>query len=213
MGEAEFNSFHIIRIDFEGIDDLEHEEECWGRAVSLFVFLLGKLPISHDVPHDLVFIERRLLKLFVFKVYDLEESEHLSTQTPIVDAKLSNYSRLDVCESIIAFNSDKDTVSDRQVDRNRYLSFAHQGHHLILDRHITDNRWIIDLPHHLLEQIPQILFFLFAASLLLEFVMQEEETCHDEVLIRNVDMQKDSHRLVDSNRSQFMRSVTLLDEL
>ena len=93
------------------------------------------------------------------------------------------------------------------------MSFAHQSHHLILDRHIPNNWWTIDLPHHLLEQIAEILFLLFATSLLLKLVMQKEKTSHNEVLIRDVDMQKDSHRLVNSNRSQFMRSVALFDEL
>jgi hypothetical protein len=44
-------------VNLEGIGDFEHQKEGGRVAICFFIFLLSKLPIGHDVPHDLIFVQ------------------------------------------------------------------------------------------------------------------------------------------------------------
>lgn len=88
-------------MNLECVDHLEHEEEGRGRTIGLPVFLLGKLPVGHDIPDDLTLVEGRLLQLLVLEVYDLKEPEHLRPDTLVVYAELVYHPGLDVRKAIV----------------------------------------------------------------------------------------------------------------
>lgn len=39
LSEAKLDAFFVIGSEFKAVDDFEHEEEGWGRAIGLFIFL------------------------------------------------------------------------------------------------------------------------------------------------------------------------------
>ena len=101
LREAELDPLFVIGGELKGVDHFEHEEEGGGRTVGLFVFLLGELPVGHDVPHDLGFVDGRLLQLLVLKIDYLEKPEHLGSNAEAVDAELLNDSLFDIGKGVI----------------------------------------------------------------------------------------------------------------
>lgn len=55
--ETELNPFSVIRVELKGVSNFEHEEECWRGTIGLFIFIFGKLPVGHDIPDYLVFVD------------------------------------------------------------------------------------------------------------------------------------------------------------
>ncbi len=88
LGEVELDSFNVFYVRFKGKDNFEHEKESGGIDVSLLIFFLGQLPVSHNIPHDLILVDGSLLKLLVLEVHDFEEAEHLGAEAILVDAEL-----------------------------------------------------------------------------------------------------------------------------
>ena len=93
------------------------------------------------------------------------------------------------------------------------MPLAHQGHHLILDGHISDDWRVLDLPQHLLEEVAQVVFLLLATLTVVQALVEEIENCHKEVLVRNVDVQEHCERLEYSDCCEFVGGVALLYEL
>ena len=101
LREAELDSLFVVGGELKAVDHFEHEKEGGRRTVGLFVFLLGQLPVGHDVPHDLRLVDGRLLQLLVLKIDYLEEPEHLGSNAVTVDAELLNDSLLDIGKGVI----------------------------------------------------------------------------------------------------------------
>ena len=66
---------------------------------------------------------------------------------------------------------------------------------MILDGHITDDWRILDFPQHLLEEIAQVVLLLLATLTVVQALVEEIENCHEEILVRNVDVQEHCERL------------------
>lgn len=191
LGEAELDALFVVGGEFEAVDYFEHEEEGRGRAVGLLVLLLGQFPVGHDIPHDLRLVDGGLLQLLVLEVDDLEEAQHLGADAMAIDAELVYDPLLDVCEGVVGLDPDEDAVADGQVDGDGDLALAHEGHHLVLDGHVADHGRVLDLPDHLLEEVAQVVLLLLAALPVREFLVEQEQHCHQEILIRDVDVQED----------------------
>lgn len=91
-----------------------------------------------------------------------------------IDAELIDDSLLDVCEGIVGFHSDEDTVANGQVDGDGDLALAHESHHLVLDWHVPNHRRVLDLPYHLLEEIAQVILLLLTALPVRQFLIEQE---------------------------------------
>lgn len=79
-----------------------------------------------------------------------------------------------ICKCIIRLNSNKDAISNRQVDRDGDLTFAHECHHLIFDGHIANHRWSLYFADNLFEEITQIVLFFLRALTLMQFAVKQE---------------------------------------
>ena len=118
MSKAELDAFVVLGSDFEAVDNFKHQKEGRRRTVSFFVFVLSKLPISHNVPYYLALIDRSFLQFFVFKVDNFKKTEHLRPDPLMIDTEFSDDSFLDICKCIVRLNSYEYAVSYRQIDRN-----------------------------------------------------------------------------------------------
>lgn len=125
LGKANFDCFIISRHYLKTIDYFEHEEECWWRTISLFVFLFCKLPVCHNIPNNLPLVQGRLLKLLILEVYYFKKAKHLRANSLWVYSELINNSLLNICKSIIRLYPNKNTIPNWQINRNWNLSFAH----------------------------------------------------------------------------------------
>jgi hypothetical protein len=112
LGKTEFDSLIVVRSDFEAVYHFEHEEEGRRRTIGLFILFLCQLPIGHDIPYDLPFIDWRFLQLLILEINYFEETEHLRSNTFRVDSKLVDDSLLDICEGVVGLDSNEDAVAD-----------------------------------------------------------------------------------------------------
>ena len=147
-------------MNLECIHHLQHQKESWRRAVRLLVFLLRQLPVSHDIPHNLVLINGRFLKFLVLKVDDLEKPEHIRFHSLAIDAKFLNNFCLDIPESVIGLHLHQNAITNRKVNWNGNLPFAHQSHQLIFYRHVAYRWRIVYSSQHLPEEVSKV-FLLF----------------------------------------------------
>ena len=92
--ECQLDPLYVIWVDLESVDNLEHKEEGRRWTVSFLVLLLCQLPVSHDIPDNLILIQGRFFKFFILEVDDLEEPEHVRFESFAVDAQFSDDSFL-----------------------------------------------------------------------------------------------------------------------
>ena len=177
-------------MNFISINHFQHEEESRRRTIRLLILFFSKFPVSHNIPDNLILIDGRFLKFFVLEVDNLEKSEHIRLDSFAINTEFLNNPLLYIPKCIVRFHPDKYTITNREVYRNRDLSFTHESHQLVFYGHVTDRWRIVDSSQHFPEKISQIFLLFIWKFVLLEAFVDYEKTCIHEILVRYIDVKK-----------------------